>query len=77
MKTITYSEVRFFKWVEDEVSVTLRNCSGSYGGGQRGPRCLLYPRGEVVGSLQSRDYKGAGDQDIVQNKLIVEKVFEN
>lgn len=73
MKTITYSEVRFFKWVEDEVSVTLRNCSGSYGGGQRGSRCLLYPDG-VVGSLQSRDYKGAGDQDVIQNKLIVELV---
>ena len=29
----TYTEKRFFKWVEDEVSVSLRACSGSYGGG--------------------------------------------
>ena len=31
MKTLT--EKRFFHWVEDEISVTLRNRSGSYGGG--------------------------------------------
>lgn len=31
--TRTYTEKRFFKWYEDEVSVTLRNKSGSYGGG--------------------------------------------
>lgn len=29
----TYSEKRFFEWHEDEISVTLRNKSGSYGGG--------------------------------------------
>lgn len=28
-----YTEVRFFKWKEDEVAVSLRNRSGSYGGG--------------------------------------------
>lgn len=28
-----YSEVRFFKWVEDDKSVSLRAQSGSYGGG--------------------------------------------
>lgn len=31
MKTLT--EKRFFEWHEDDVSVTLRNHSGSYGGG--------------------------------------------
>lgn len=31
MKTLT--EKRFFEWHEDDVSVTLRNNSGSYGGG--------------------------------------------
>ena len=31
MKTLT--EKRFFEWHEDDVSVTLRNKSGSYGGG--------------------------------------------
>ena len=29
----TYTEKRFFKWVEDEVSVSLRASSASYGGG--------------------------------------------
>ena len=29
----TYAEKRFFEWHEDDVSVTLRNKSGSYGGG--------------------------------------------
>ena len=33
MKTITLTEKRFFEWHEDDVSVTLRNRSGSYGGG--------------------------------------------
>lgn len=31
----TYAEKRFFEWHEDDVSVTLRNKSGSYGGGQK------------------------------------------
>lgn len=29
----TLTEKRFFKWVEDDKSVTLRSKSGSYGGG--------------------------------------------
>lgn len=29
----TLTEKRFFEWYEDDVSVTLRNRSGSYGGG--------------------------------------------
>ena len=33
MKRTTYTEKRFFEWHEDEVSVTLREKSGSYGGG--------------------------------------------
>ena len=28
----TFTEKRFFEWHEDEVSVTLRNKGGSYGG---------------------------------------------
>ena len=31
MKTLT--EKRFFYWVEDDIAVTLRSRSGSYGGG--------------------------------------------
>ena len=33
MMTITMTEKRFFEWHEDNVSVTLRSKSGSYGGG--------------------------------------------
>lgn len=29
----TYTEKRFFEWHEDDVSVTIRAKSGSYGGG--------------------------------------------
>lgn len=33
MEQKTLTEKRFFEWHEDDVSVTLRSCSGSYGGG--------------------------------------------
>lgn len=32
---ITLTEKRFFEWHEDDRSVTLRNKSGSYGGGRK------------------------------------------
>lgn len=35
MKQRTVTEKRFYYWVEDNVSVTLRERSGSYGGGAR------------------------------------------
>lgn len=31
---ITLTEKRFFEWHEDDISVTLRNKSGSYGGSE-------------------------------------------
>jgi len=31
--TVTFAEKRFFKWVKDDKSVSLRAKSGSYGGG--------------------------------------------
>ena len=34
----TFTEKRFFKWIKDDISVTLRSRSGSYGGGQRSIR---------------------------------------
>ena len=68
MKT-TLTEKRFFEWHEDEVSVTLRNKSGSYGGGQRGSRCLLYQR--TVGALCATDYKWVQQEQVDQGKLIV------
>ena len=33
MRRITYAEKRFFEWHEDELSVTIREKGGSYGGG--------------------------------------------
>ena len=33
MKMKTLTEKRFFEWHEDDIAVTLRNHSGSYGGG--------------------------------------------
>lgn len=33
MMTKTLTEKRFFYWVEDDIAVTLRSRSGSYGGG--------------------------------------------
>ena len=33
MNQTTLTEKRFFEWHEDDVSVTLRNKGGSYGGG--------------------------------------------
>lgn len=65
---ITLTEKRFFKWVEDDISVSLRNRSGSYGG-QRGTRYLLYT--ETVGSLCATDYKWVQQEQVYQGKLII------
>ena len=65
MKTLT--EKRFFHWVEDDVAVTLRNRSGSYGG-ERGTRYLLYQ--DTIGPLCARDYKGVGNEYVQEGKLI-------
>lgn len=66
MKTLT--EKRFFEWHEDDVSVTLRNRSGSYGG-ERGTRYLLYQ--ETIGALCATDYKWVQQEQVMQGKLIV------
>lgn len=70
-KPITLTEKRFFEWHEDDVSVTIRNKSGSYGGGQRS---LCYQR--VVGAICARDYKGPGNEYVDENKLIIVEVDE-
>ena len=67
MKTLT--EKRFFEWHEDDVSVTLRNKSGSYGG-VRSVGYLLYA--PTVGALQYDDYKGPNKQYVEQGKLVIE-----
>ena len=65
----TLTEKRFFEWHEDDKSVTLRNKGGSYGGGQRGTRYLLYA--DKVGALCATDYKWVQQEQVEQNKLIV------
>ena len=64
MKQTTLTEKRFFEWHEDEVSVTLRNKSGSYGGGSE----VL-----VICSIQTRSEASAktitkGQTDSMSNK---------
>ena len=69
MMAKTVTEKRFFEWHEDEISVTLRNKSGSYGG-QRVSRNLLFP--DIAGTLCQNDYKGPNKQYVEQGKLIIE-----
>ena len=65
---ITLTETRFFEWEEDDVSVTLRNSGGSYGG-VRGIGYLLYQ--DTIGALCEDDYKGPNRQYVDQDKLII------
>ena len=69
MKMKTVNEIRFGEYREDDVSVTLRNKSGSYGG-ERGTRYLLYT--ERIGALCATDYKWVQQEQVMQGKLIVE-----
>ena len=69
----TLTEKRFFEWHEDDISVTLRNKGGSYGG-VRSVRHLLYQ--DTIGSLCATDYKWVQQEQVMQGKLIVE-VHEN
>ena len=64
----TLTEKRFFEWHEDDVSVTLRNRGGSYGG-ERGTRYLLYQK--TIGALCATDYKWVQQEQVMQGKLIV------
>lgn len=66
-----FTEVRFFKWQEDDVSVSLRASGASYGG-ERSAIHLLYT--DTVGALCSVDYKGAGRQYVDQGKLVIEVI---
>ena len=59
-----YAEKRFFKWEEDEVAVSLRGSSGSYGGGSEVlvvEECVTYLHiedGEVAPPLRSQNGGG-------------------
>lgn len=62
MKQKTFTEKRFFEYYEDDVSVTLRNKSGSYGGvGSVG--YLLYQ--DTVGALCATDYKWVQQEQVM------------
>ena len=65
MKTLT--EKRFFEWHEDDVSVTLRNKGGSYGGGRKYLSFVLFRHGRIIvpRRLSNRQY-------VNQDKLIIE-----
>ncbi|MBQ1294794.1 MAG: hypothetical protein IIY21_12200 [Clostridiales bacterium] len=70
MERKTLTEKRFFKWEEDDISVTLRECSASYGGGQRSVGHLLYQ--DTIGAICARDYKGVGNEYVDEGKLIID-----
>jgi len=74
MKQITMTEKRSFEWHEDDVSVTLRNRGGSYGGGKRGTRYLLYQ--QTIGALCATDYKWVQQEQVMQGKLIIYELSE-
>ena len=67
----TYTEKRFFQWHEDDISVTLRGMSGSYGGGSEVlviqhatysmQRIGQYKESGQASALKERDYKDATD----------------
>lgn len=68
---VTMTEKRFFDWHEDDISVTLRNRGGSYGGGSEvfvmqgfGD----YKHDEVGSALKQRDHKDATDL-VTQNTV--------
>ena len=75
MEQTTLTEKRFFHWVEDDVSVTLRNRGGSYGGGERGTRYLLYQK--TIGALCATDYKWVQQEQVMQGKLIIYETDRN
>lgn len=74
-KQKAYSEKRFREYYEDDLSITLRNKGGSYGGGQRGAYRVICA--DVIRSLCASDCKGAGSQYVMEGKLIIEVWDEN
>lgn len=66
----TYTEKRFFEYHEDDISVTLREKSGTYGGGVRSVNHLIYSN--TVGAITARDYKGVGNEYVYEDKLVIE-----
>ena len=69
---ITYTEKKFFDWVADDVSVTLRNCGGSYGGGSE--TLVINGRSknmeETVGALMASGYAKNGTQEAMNGMYV-------
>lgn len=66
---MTMREMKYDEYVEDEISGTLRNNMGNYGGGSE----VLVIYSDTVGALCLDDYKGANKQYVEQGKLIITK----
>lgn len=60
--TKTLTEKRFFHWVEDDISVTLRNKSGSYGGGSE----VL-----VICSTKTKSERCVQQEQVEQGKSVI------
>lgn len=59
MKIKTLTEKRFYEWHEDDVSVTLRNRSGSYGGGSE--VLVVYTIDEKMGQTYVHEEQDVSD----------------
>lgn len=64
MKTVT--EKRFFQWYEDDISVTLRSRSGSYGGGSE-VLIISYIKEPLEASVQETTKESAASMSMKEN----------
>lgn len=64
----TYTEKRFFEWHEDDVSVTIRNCGASYGGGSE---VLIVSYQETTGCLSQGAHPGSYNGQDAYNDMLV------
>lgn len=71
----TFTEKKYFKWEKDDISVTLRERSASYGGGQRSVGHLLYQK--AIGALCATDYKWVQQEQVMQGKLIIDVICKD
>ena len=63
---VTVTEKRFFDWHEDDVSVTLRNKGGSYGGGSE--VLVIYDESDGAGFIQHKRNRGCCENDDIREK---------
>ena len=66
---ITVTEKRFGEYHKDDKAVSLRNRSGTCGGGQRGNGYIYYS--PTVGALQARDWRGIGNQYVFSDQKLI------